>query len=183
MKRRSLFLVAAFLSLSIHAQQDFRVLDILPSSGPSTGGTELRIRMNSLPNCPILAPLPTVTFGDTTVEISSYEGESMVVVAPAHAPGLVDIRINACGLPAPIVVPRGFAFFGQSNPTPLFRVLSITPAFGPTSGGTEVTIQLDDIPFCFDPIPPEGVTFGGVEATNVRADLERNTQLLFDLVK
>ncbi|MEO8216771.1 MAG: IPT/TIG domain-containing protein [Acidobacteriota bacterium] len=51
-----------------------------------------------------------------------------------------------------------------------FQVLSITPFVGSTLGGNRVVFQLDDIPFCFDPVPGTELFFGGVAATSVTVD-------------
>lgn len=174
MIRRNLLILLSLLVTSAAFAQEFQVLAVSPASGPSTGGTVVIIRMNQLPVCPVLPIGPFVTFGGVTVPAEMLGDNSFIATAPAHAPGQVDLVISACGMEE-LTVPDGFSYFrevGTDNP---FRVLSVTPASGPVTGGTEVTVQIDDIPVCIDPIPPEALIFDGVEATNVREDQVNNT--------
>jgi len=168
MRRTTLMIAFSFLFLSSvsFAQQEPAVLEVSPTSGPAAGGTRVTLRMSSVPTCPILPPPPALWFGDTMVTLAERNANTLVFIAPPHAPGLVDLRLSACGLDEDITIPNGFAFFRQAAGGG-FNVESITPAWGPASGGTEVTVALDEVPFCVDPVPGEKVLFNGVEGTNV----------------
>jgi hypothetical protein len=174
MIRRNLLVLLSLLIATTAFAQNFQVLAVSPASGPSTGGTVVTIRMNQLPDCPILPIGPSVTFGGVGVLAELAPNNSIIATAPAHAPGQVDLVISACGM-EDLTVPKGFSYFREAGTNNPFRVLSVTPASGPVSGGTEVTVQIDDIPFCIDPVPPAGLIFDGIEARNVREDQEKNT--------
>jgi hypothetical protein len=167
------FLVV-FLSIPAAAQQPrITLVEFGPQSGPSTGGTLVTFRLSDIPNCPILAPPLTVLFGGVAGTPEPSILEEYAFSTPPHAPGNVEVRIVACGM-EDIVVPGGFTFFQHPQGGP-FQVQTISPAFGPTTGGTEVTVKVDDIPFCIDPIPRAALLFGGVEATNIRENQTANT--------
>jgi hypothetical protein len=55
-------------------------------------------------------------------------------VTPAHAPGVVDVAVTTPGGSG-----TGSGFYTYGTP-PAPTVTSITPASGPTQGGTSVTI-------------------------------------------
>ncbi|MFL6246372.1 MAG: IPT/TIG domain-containing protein [Thermoanaerobaculia bacterium] len=172
--RRNSFILLSLLLTSAAFAQQFRVLEVSPASGPSTGGTVVRIRMNQLPDCPILPIGPSVSFGGVAVSATTSGDDTFIATAPAHAPGQVDLVISACGM-EDLTVKNGFSYFQQSGSQDPFRVLSITPASGPITGGTAVTIQLDDIPFCTDPVTDPGLIFGGIAAPTVGEDYVNNT--------
>lgn len=176
MIHRKLFGLLSLLLTSTAFAQEFQVLVVSPASGPSTGGTVVTIRMNQLPDCPILPIGPSVSFGGVAVLAEMAPNNSIIATAPAHAPGQVDLVISACGM-EDLTVPKGFSYFRQAgvgSEEPFF-VLSVTPASGPVTGGTEVTVQVDDIPFCFDPVPDAALIFDGIEVNNVREDHVNNT--------
>ena len=160
-------LILSFPAISLLAQS-FEITGLSPSSGSAAGGTSVVLQLNALANCPILDPGPAVTFGDTLAP-SATKGpnNTIVVTTPAHAPGIVDVKLEMCGAPQPIVAAGAYTFV---DPAGSFRVLSMTPSAGSTLGGTEVVFQLDNIPFCFDPVPPANVTFDGIDARSVVVD-------------
>ena len=166
----TLFLFAA--ASSFGQSQPITLLEIGPQAGPTTGGTLILFRLSDVPNCPILPPPPALLIdGVAAQDVPSLTDYAFVT--PPHAAGNVEMRIVACGM-EDIVVPGGFTYFEHPSAA-AFTVWTIDPAFGPGSGGTEVTVTIDDIPFCSDPVPPATLFFGGVEATNIREDQDANT--------
>ena len=102
---------------------------ITPNSGPSGGGTSVKITGTSLSGA------TAVRFG--TVAATSYTvttaGTSMTAVAPAGAAGTVDISVvTPGGTSAPATTDQ----FTYMTPT----VTSITPTSGTIAGGTVVKI-------------------------------------------
>ncbi len=112
--RLSLVLFSLLLGTTAFAQP-FQVLGVAPSSGPTTGGTQVTIRMNQLPNCPILPPSPTVRFGAVSVVAGTNGVDSFVVNSPAHAAGSVGLTINACGMDE-LTVANGFTYVTLTDP-------------------------------------------------------------------
>ena len=162
-------LIVSFATISVHAQS-LEITGLSPSTGSAAGGTTVTIQVNAFPFCSILEPPPTVTFGDTRAP-SAAKGpnNSIIVTIPAHAPGIVDVKVDMCGA-QPAVAHGAFAFVASGT----FRVLSMTPSSGSTLGGTEVVFQLDTIPFCFDPVPGPGIWFDGVSAKSLTVDDSTN---------
>lgn len=75
-----------------------------------------------------------ISFDGVPGVVNSTSDNSMVVTPPAHAPGVVDIVVtNAAGETGKLL-----ASFTYLDVTP--TLAGISPAFGPSSGGTTVTI-------------------------------------------
>lgn len=74
------------------------VSSINPTSAPSTGGTDVTLTGSNLsipPNFACFVPCPTtVTFGDVQVPVKDESNTRLVVTAPAHAAGTVDLTIR-----------------------------------------------------------------------------------------
>ncbi|HEY1826807.1 MAG TPA: IPT/TIG domain-containing protein, partial [Acidimicrobiales bacterium] len=129
------------------------VTGLSPKFGPIAGGTAVTITGTEF------YPGSTVSFGGTTLPAASVDVVSpteIIATDPAHAAGPVNVNVT-----------NGFGTSGNSAnnvftyenaPT----VTSFTPLFGPTAGGTLVTITggnyvAGDVPV---------VTFGGNPGTN-----------------
>jgi hypothetical protein len=81
----------------------------------------------------------TVRFGDISVSPStiSTDGTQIVVPAPSHTPGQVDISVtNPDG--HGVTLPSAFVYFAANAPAP--AVTRIFPTHGTIAGGTAVTI-------------------------------------------
>jgi hypothetical protein len=174
LRKTSLLLLCLSLVtvLPLAAAEPFAILSITPAAGGTGGGTRVTIKTNGIPNCPILPPAPGISFGGiqaTNVEIPS--GDTIIVTAPPHAPGPVDVQLVFCGA-EPATATNGFTYRSEDAP---FAVLGISPTSGSVEGGTDVTVRVDHIPFCFDPVPGPGLSFNGIEATNVVEDYDHNT--------
>ncbi|HEY3812702.1 MAG TPA: IPT/TIG domain-containing protein [Caulobacteraceae bacterium] len=105
------------------------IRQVEPNSGPAAGGTVVLIDATNL------AAVTGVTFGSTAASFS-YDSINgfFSVTAPAGS-GTVDIRLTSADGTSPVVAADQFTYL----PAP--TVTSVSPAAGPTSGGTTVTIS------------------------------------------
>jgi hypothetical protein len=110
MKRLSL-LIALLFSIPALGQSTPSVTAITPSSAPSTGGTEITITGSNLATkVQCIIPCPAlVTFGDISVPVKSETSTRLVVDAPPHQPGTVDVTIAIAG-ETPLKLPNAFTF-------------------------------------------------------------------------
>ena len=104
-----------------------RVTAVSPSSGPAAGGNTVTITGASF------IGLTAVTFGGVNSTGVSGNTTSLLVLVPAGT-GTVDVRVVAFGVSSPINVNDTYTYL----PAP--TVTGISPASGPTAGGTVVTI-------------------------------------------
>ncbi len=121
---------------------------VAPGSGPLSGGNTVTITGTGFTGA------TSVTFGGTAgSSLSVASDTSLTVVAPAHAAGVVDIVVTT-----PIGSNTNTAADNYTYSNAPF-ILSLSPAAGPTAGGTVVTIS--GVGFT----GATGVTFGGTAAT------------------
>ena len=114
-------------------------------AGPTTGGTSVAIFGVNLDNA-------TVTFGGVPATITSNSSTMIEVTSPPNSEGLQAIEVTTVGGTAKN--PNDFQYFMEPV------VTSITPAGGPRTGGTIVTItgtNFDDV---------TSVRFGDNNGTN-----------------
>jgi hypothetical protein len=108
---------------------------IAPTAGTTAGGSTVVLTgQNFVPGAGLV-----VLFGGTaaTVTPGSVTATSITVTTPAHAAGAVDVTVvNPDGQS----VTDAGAFTYQTPPPPPPVVTGITPASGPTAGGTSVTL-------------------------------------------
>ncbi|WP_456791506.1 IPT/TIG domain-containing protein [Bradyrhizobium sp. USDA 4506] len=97
-----------------------------PTSGPEAGGTVVTIAGTNLANA------SAVTFGTSAARITANSATSLTVTSPAGS-GVVDVTVTT---PGGTVSPGRFTY----APAPTATVTSLSPASGPASGGTSVTI-------------------------------------------
>ncbi|MGY2891886.1 flagellar basal body rod protein FlgF [Bradyrhizobium sp. USDA 4524] len=97
-----------------------------PTSGPEAGGTVVTISGSNLANA------SAVTFGTSAARITANSATSLTVTSPAGS-GVVDVTVTT---PGGTVSPGRFTY----APAPTATVTSLSPASGPASGGTSVTI-------------------------------------------
>ena len=99
----------------------------------------------------------TVSFGGTAATCTVDSDTQITCTTPAHTVGAVDVAVTT---PGGITTPNSlFTYVGA--------VYSIFPNFGPTAGGTTVTI-LDSTGVGF--IDVTAVTFGGIPAASFKVD-------------
>lgn len=114
---RFLFTVLVlFTTLAAFGQATPVVTEIQPSQGPAAGGTLVVIRGDNLStqvHCILPCP-PQVTFGNVTVDAAEESDERLVVTAPAHEPGTVDVTVSIPGRQS-VVVKNGFTFIGGAD--------------------------------------------------------------------
>jgi hypothetical protein len=125
------------------------VAAISPSSGPTAGGTSVTITGANL------AGASAVKFGSTVATIVSNTAIQIVATSPAHASGTVDVTVTTAGGTSATSAADDFTYAGP--PT----VTGVSPTFGPTAGGTVVTITGTNL------ANPSAVTFGGSRAAVV----------------
>lgn len=100
---------------------------LLPSSGPSSGGAAV-----ALSGAGFQAGA-AVAFGGAPAAVVSVADAAIAVVAPAHAAGAVDVTVvNPDG--QAVTLPAAYAYLAPP------AVLAVSPAGGPTGGGTAVTV-------------------------------------------
>ncbi len=138
---------------------------ISPSSAPSLGGTMVTIRGSGFKRKDHRLQ---VTFGGIKAERVNVNSDDMLmVVAPAHAPGAVDVEVKANDATA-AKVPNGFIYSGP--PT----VVTVTPASGPVMGGTLINIKGSGFVTQGD----VRVTLGMIPATGVRVKSESEIEAM-----
>ena len=127
------------------------VSGISPSSGPNGGGNSVTITGSSLTG------VTAVSFGTAAASNVIVESDSAVVAtAPAHADGTVDVTVtNPAGTSAAVTADQ----FTYTAAVP--TVTAVSPATGPSGGGTTVTITGTGFS------DATGVSFGSVAATDV----------------
>ncbi len=132
--RVSLTVVTTHGSVTAHALYAYvgapSVSAVQPTSGPTTGGTAVTLHGWNFTH------VSKVLFGaQPATSIKTLSWGVMDVVAPAHDSSTVDIRVyTAYGTSA---VATGDRFTFVSRPT----VTAVSPATGPTAGGTPVTLS------------------------------------------
>lgn len=118
------------------------------------GGAEVVISGNRL------ASARSVTFGSTTAKFRKVVDSGvtrLVAVAPAHAPGVVDVVVSG---PAGRSLTGSATTFTYTGPPPTITRLSITKI--PVNGGTVVTVTGTSF------TGTQSVTLGGAAATGVQ---------------
>jgi IPT/TIG domain len=122
------------------------VTSLSQESGPPDGGTVLTVLGTNF------TPSSTVTFGDVPAKAVTYLSPQALTVTTPEDRGLVDVRVTTAGGTS-AEEPADRFFFG-SAPT----VTKVSPARGPDSGGTTVTITGTGFAAVTE------VSFGGVPA-------------------
>jgi hypothetical protein len=150
------------------AQNDYTYTDgptitsVTPVTGPASGSPATFVTITGT-GFIIGGGGMTVSFGSTpTSNFTVNRANSIIVIAPAHAAGLVDIRVTTPGGITPIVVADQFTFTGTSVPV----VTNVSPSTG--QAGTIVTITGAG----FTGVTcPGGITFGGVIADSTNCTI------------
>ncbi|HPA50336.1 MAG TPA: IPT/TIG domain-containing protein [Thermoanaerobaculia bacterium] len=125
------------------------VSTVLPSSGPTAGGTTVTITGTNL------GSTSAVTFGGTAATSFTVSSATQVTATtPAHAAGAVDVVVTTSGGSATST--GGFTFVAPA-PT----IASVAPSSGSTLGGTTVTITGANL------TGASAATFGGAAATSL----------------
>lgn len=108
------------------------ITSIAPSSAPASGGVFVHIFGSDLIGfalaCPSIECANYVKFGDTLGGIAVNTFDEIVVLAPAHAAGTVDLTVNIAGKKK-IVLPAAFVYEALDT-TSMERVLLPIVLFG-----------------------------------------------------
>lgn len=112
---------------------------VAPAAGPDAGGTTVRISGAAF------QPGATVTFGGVTATVRSVTGTAIVVTAPAHAMGPVNVVVtNPDGQHQ--TLPNGFSYTGIPASRPGPAVPSATPSAGPLPRPAPVPVSTSPAP-------------------------------------
>jgi large repetitive protein len=123
------------------------ISSIAPAAGPTTGNTSVTITGTHLTGT------TAVAFGAAAASNVTVVSDTRVTAtAPAHAAGTVDVKAVTIGGTSATSAADGFSYFA------LPAVSGISPAAGPVSGGTAVTITGTNL------AGATAVSFGGTAA-------------------
>jgi hypothetical protein len=107
------------------------ITGVSPASGPSTGGTTVTITGSGLTSTSAL------NFGSTPATTFLIQNDSVVTAtAPAGKLGAVDVKLTTAGGTTAAGAADKFTYVVPPVPT----VTSVSPASGPSTGGTSVTL-------------------------------------------
>jgi hypothetical protein len=127
------------------------VTKVDPAVGPTFGGTVVTVKGKNLKTA------RQVLFGTTPgTQLHVRSDRKLTVVAPAHAEGIVDLKVRTKGGKSARSSADHFNFVSQRP-----QVTAVSPGSGPAAGGTTVTVTgtgFVDVP---------GVTFDGTPGTSV----------------
>jgi hypothetical protein len=131
--RLTLLLALAFASTAL--AQETKILSVTPSTGPTSGGTEVTIAGIGFTNaCPPITCLPPeVRFGGVPARETRIVNETTVVaITPAHFPGTFDVTYTGRNF-AEARLQNAFTFVGEVPQDAFARVL--LPIFTPPVRG------------------------------------------------
>ncbi len=135
------------------------VTGVVPNMGPVAGGTIVTITGTDFVN---LTGPTGVTFGG--IDATTYTVDSptqITATAPAYVPGTVQVQVSTLGGASPDTPADDYTYL------PLPTVTAVNPNFGPSGGGTIVTITGTNFA---NMSGPAAVTFGGTNATTYTVD-------------
>ncbi|HVU60542.1 MAG TPA: IPT/TIG domain-containing protein [Mycobacteriales bacterium] len=127
------------------------VASVSPSSGSTAGGTSVTVTGTGFTGA------TAVTFGGTAgTNVVVNSDTSVTVTSPKHAAGAVNVRVTTPAGQSEVVAPADqFSYLAPP------KVTSVSPASGPTAGGTSVTVTGSGF------TGATAVSFGGTAGTNV----------------
>jgi metallopeptidase family M12-like protein/IPT/TIG domain-containing protein len=128
------------------------VTGIVPPSGLIAGGTPVTITGTSFSANPKVAFVDLT--GSVSVTVGTATAGSITATTPAHATGMVDVVVMNSDYQTG-TLRNGFTYLVLPTAT------GVTPSFGPTAGGTVLTIAGGGF------VSGASVTVGGSAATNV----------------
>ena len=109
-----------------------------PTEGPETGGTPVTVYGTAF-----YQGVKVLFDGQASPQVTMASSAQLVALAPAHAPGPVDVVVeNVDGQKGTAV--GAFTFKGVANLDPPPTITSYSPMSGPTTGGITLTIQGSD---------------------------------------
>lgn len=121
--------VVMFLAVALSA--DITVSDLSPAAGLTRGGEIVHIHGTNLLGpalaCPSVACGVFVKFGDTFGTLVGNTATEIVVIAPAHAAGRVDVQVNVPTNPV-VTLPSAYAFEEPAGEVRLLVPVAISAA-------------------------------------------------------
>jgi IPT/TIG domain len=151
--------VVTFIAVALSA--DVTVSSITPASGLTRGGEIVHIHGTNLLGPPLLCPSITCStylkFGDVLGTILDVAPAEIVVVAPPHAAGRVDVQVNV-PTNAPVTLPSAYNYEDPAGDVRLLVPVVInTAGAGGTSWQSELTVHNENaeaLPFAGTTIAP-----------------------------
>ena len=108
------------------------VTALSPTSGPTTGGTTVVVMGTGF------TEVTAVTFGSTVATSFTVNSAAQITaIAPAHAAGMVDVRVTAGGAQSATTAADNYTYVSASSPT----VTAVNPTSGSTAGGNSLVIS------------------------------------------
>ncbi len=126
------------------------VTSLSVTSGPSSGGTGVTVLGSEF------QPGATVRFGGTSAAVTFKSSTELQTVTPAHTSGIVDVVVTNPSPDSQAATRSGAFTFANA-----VTITSVSPANGPPTGGTAVTIAGAAF------VSGATVQFGGVAAPTV----------------
>jgi hypothetical protein len=121
--------IAAARTIAVGAPPLPKVTKLVPTSGPSAGGTSVTITGTGL------AGASAVSFGSTAAaSFTVTSSTAITAVSPPGTSGIVDVRVTTSGGTSAIVTADHFKFLAPT-------ITGLSPSAGPKAGGTSVTIS------------------------------------------
>ncbi len=100
------------------------------AGGPVTGGTQVTISGTGF------TTVEHVKFGTTTAAFTTRSSAQLIAIAPAHAAGTVKVSVTTPGGTTPTTSADNYTYT-----VPVPAVLAVSPASGPATGNTAVTVS------------------------------------------
>src|ERR1043165_8448080 len=117
--RRSTAVAVALLFIAVSLSADITVTSITPAAGLTRGGEIVHVHGTNLLGpalaCPSIICATYVKFGDAFGEIVDNTAGEIIVIAPPHAAGRVDVEVN---VPTNAPVTLASAYLYSDPPTP-----------------------------------------------------------------
>jgi hypothetical protein len=133
--------VVTFIAVVLSAE--VTVSSITPTSGLTRGGEIVHIHGTNLLGPPLLCPSITcstyVKFGDVLGTILDVTTAEIVVVAPPHEAGRVDVQVNV-PTNAPVTLPSAYSY---EEPSPTDQVRLLVPVAISAAGALGTSWQTD----------------------------------------
>jgi len=156
--KKSLGLYLFLLSAPVLFAQSI-VTAVLPASGVTTGGDFVHIRGHGLIGSTVLCPgvscANSVKFGDVFGRIISNTVSEIVVIAPPHAAGSVDITVSITNVATPVVVPNAYRYSSASQSDDE-RILIPIAASGPGPSAARFETEISITNASDEPVPVTG---------------------------
>jgi len=141
------------------------ITSVSPTQGQPSGGNSVIITGSGFST---VVNADGVTFGATNATSYTVNSDTKITaIAPAHATGSVDVVVTNPAGSSPFVAADNYTYATAAP-----AITTVSPTTGPPYGGSTVIIAGSGFSGV---VGPEGVTFGGVNATSYTVN--SNTQI------